>query len=81
MTHDQAKTHFGIYPSDSKPRALQIGRLLIMSHWGDACWDTLTHKNECNTDFIAVRKIRNLDGLSAYQLVCWRLVLTWGLMK
>jgi len=80
MTHDDAKTHYGIYSSKGHPRAFQLGQYLFMFHWGDACWDTLTHKNECNTDFFAVRTVRNLDGLKAYQLVCWRLIVTWGKM-
>lgn len=80
MTHDEAKTLFGIYPAKGTPRSLQLGPLLAMFHWGNACWDTLTHKNECNTDFFALRRVRNLDGISAYQIVCWRLIITWAIL-
>lgn len=78
MTPDEAKLHYGIYASTSAPRSLQIGRFLIMLHWGDACWDTLTHKLECNTDWIRLGTVRNLQGLRAYQLVLWRMTLTWA---
>ena len=79
MTAEEAKLHYGIYASQNKPRAVQIGKLLIMAHWGDACWDTLTHKLECNTDWIRLGTVRNLDGIRAYQLVIWRLIVTWGI--
>ena len=81
MTHDEAKAHFGIYSNKSRPRGLQIGKFLIMRHWGDACWDTLTAKNECQTDWVRLGTVRNLDGLRAYQFVLWRLVFTWSFIK
>jgi len=81
ITHDEAKTHYGMYSSKNKPRSVWVGPYLVMAHWGNSCWDTLTHKNECNTDFFAVRRVRNLDGVKAFQIVAGRLILTWGKAK
>ena len=81
MTADEAKVYYGIYASPNRSRSVQIGNFLIMLHWGDACWDTLTAKHECQTDWIRLGIVRNLHGLRAYQLVLWRMVLTWGFVK
>ena len=81
MTLDEIRAYYGIYTSEHRPRAFQLGRFLIMFHWGEACWDTLTIKNECQTDWFRLGKIRNLDGLHAYQLVAWRLIATWSFIK
>ena len=81
MTQDEIRTHYGIYTSENRPRAFQLGRFFIMFHWGEACWDTLTIKNECQTDWLRLGKVRNLAGLEAYQLVVWRLVATWNFIK
>lgn len=81
MTLDEAKAYYGIYANKNKPKSIQIGNLLVMAHWGDACWDTLTHKLECNTDWFRLGRVRNLDGICAYQLVIWHLILTWGIIK
>lgn len=80
MTQDEVKSHYGMYPTTSKPRDFSIGRLLAQVRWGEESWDTLTAKNECQTDYLRFGRVRNLDGLECWQFVCWRLVVTWAVI-
>lgn len=80
MNIDEVRAYYGIYQSQAKSHDYSIGRLLLSWRWGEELWDSITHKNECYTDYFRFSRVRSLTGLRCWQLICWRLVVTWAMV-
>ena len=80
MTQDEIRSYYGTFSSTAKSHNYTIGRLLLNWKWGEDCWDSITAKDECYTDYFRISRIRNLTGLKCWQLICWRLIVTWAIV-